>query len=233
VRLNLSRTIRTTRAVPQWLLSHVRLLARLPHILPLEDVAPPVWRLPRGVRTAAVVFSLIGLVCGVRVLDAQIADLGPPATGTSDAAPLIPILLTGPPVAEPEPTVMIVEHPPDGDTHRFLLVTVTGYTSAAAQTDDSPTMTASSRHARPGTVALSRDLLRTFTPGAPFDFGDRVLIPGMGMYVVDDTMSPRWTRMADIWFADLKRAKTWGRRDVYLTLVDAGEPLLVSERWHP
>ena len=94
-------------------------------------------------------------------------------------------------------------------------------------------MTASSRHARPGTVALSRDLLRTFTPGAPFDFGDRVLIPGMGMYVVDDTMSPRWTRMADIWFADLQTARKWGRRDVYLTRVDAGEPLLVSERWHP
>jgi 3D (Asp-Asp-Asp) domain-containing protein len=232
VRLSLSRTMRSSRAVPVWLLSHVRLLAQLPHLLPLEEVAQPVWRMPIGVRAAAVVLSLVGLVCGVRVLDAQIADLGPRPADPVEvaAAPSAPAVPTGSSI---EPTAVILDHPPEGDTHRFLMVTVTGYTSALKQTDASPTVTASSRHARPGTVALSRDLLRTFTPGAPFDFGDRVLIPGMGMYVVDDTMSPRWTRMADIWFEDLSTAKRWGRRDVYLTKVDAGEPLLVSERWHP
>jgi 3D (Asp-Asp-Asp) domain-containing protein len=231
VRLSLSRTIRTTRAVPHWLLANARVLARLPHLIPIEEVAQPVWRMPWGVRTAAVVMSLVGLVGGVHVLDAQIADLGPQVTSTATESVLPAV--AGPPVAPPEPTAMIVEHPPQGDTHRFLLVTVTAYTSSAEQTDTSPSVTASSRHARPGTIALSRDLLRTFTPGAPFDFGDRVLIPGMGMYVVDDTMSPRWTRMADIWFADLRTARDWGRRDVYLTGVNPGEPLLVSEHWHP
>jgi 3D (Asp-Asp-Asp) domain-containing protein len=113
------------------------------------------------------------------------------------------------------------------------LVTVTGYTSCPSQTDDTPNLTATLDPTRPGTLALSQDLLRTFTPGAPYDFGDRVLIPGMGIYVVEDTMHPRWERSADIWFHDNETARRWGRREAFLTKVDADDPMLVAERWHP
>lgn len=120
-----------------------------------------------------------------------------------------------------------------GSAHEFIRVTVTGYTSDPAQTDDTPFLTATCDPTRPGTLALSRDLLRTFTEGAPYDFGDRVLLPGMGIYVVEDTMHPRWRRRADIWFHDNETARQWGRREIYITRVDAEDPHLVAERWHP
>ncbi len=250
MRLCLSRSMRTSCAIPQWLTAQVRRLAGIPSLLPLEEMAEmaqPVWRLPKGVRAAAVILSLAGLVGGVRVLDAQIAGIADSATpvsveqGTDAAAtsgttvsPEGQSAADAAPVAEEAPpTALIVERlPQQGDTHRFMMVEVTGYTSDRRDTDANPEVTASSHKTRPGTIALSRDLLRTFTPGAPFDFGDRVLIPGMGIYVIEDTMHPRWTHKADIWFGDLATARRWGHRDVYLTQVDAGEPLLVAQGWH-
>lgn len=226
---SLCKTIRTTRAVPEWVLSRIKTLAELSHLLPIEEVAQPVWKLPAGVRTAAVVFALIALVTGVRVLDAQISAIGPamPALRTVESqTPFAPDL------GGATPTALLVDSPPAGDTHRFLLVKVSAYTSSHAETDESPDVTARGRLARPGTLALSRDLLRTFTPGAPFDFGDRVLIPGMGIYVVEDTMNPRWTRKADIWFSNRATALRWGVRDVYLTQVDAGDAIIVANDWH-
>jgi 3D (Asp-Asp-Asp) domain-containing protein len=203
----------------------------------MAGIPQPVWRLPRGVRAAAIVLSLAGLIGGVRVLDAQIAGIGDsaPNKGVEDAS--VAVSNTQPIVQEtvapdPAPTAMIVEKLPKGDTHRFLIVTVTGYTSAKASASGDSPMTAVSRQPRPGTIALSRDLLRNFTAGAPFSFGDRVVVPGMGVYVVEDTMHPRWTHKADIWFSDQATARSWGNRDVYITRINPGEPLLVAETWH-
>ncbi len=229
MRFNLSRTVRTGRAVPSRVLGQIQALAELSHCIPLEEVAPPVWKLPRGVRIAAVSLALVALVTGVRVLDAEISTLEPVVAAVQDAR------IPAPPLARPEkpaPTAIMVEVPPDGDTHRFLQVTVSAYTSAVDETDQSPHYTAQGKPTRPGTLALSRDLLRTFTPDAPFDFGDRVLIPGMGIYLVEDTMHPRWTRKADIWFSDRTTALRWGVRNVYLTEVEAGGPFLVAREWH-
>ena len=103
-----------------------------------------------------------------------------------------------------------------GTPLEFHRVVVTGYSSEAEETDDSPFMTASMTTVRDGCIALSRDMLRTFTPGAPFDFGDYALIPGVGIFLVQDTMSPRWHGRADIWFADRGTAVSWGRRRVWL-----------------
>jgi 3D (Asp-Asp-Asp) domain-containing protein len=211
------------------------MLAEVHHFIPLEEMTQPVWRLPAGVRTAAIILSLAGLVGGVRVLDAQIANkdvIPPPA----EAGVSVPHVAPGenPPAAplptaqeDPSapPTAVIVDKVPVGDTHTFISVTVTGYSIDSATT-------ASSRPVRPGTVALSRDLLRNFTPGAPYAFGDRILIPGMGMYIVEDAMNPRWTRKADIWFGDDETARRWGVRNVYITEVSAGEPLLVTPSWN-
>lgn len=101
--------------------------------------------------------------------------------------------------------------------HRFQLIQVTAYTSELGETDDTPDVTATNTTPTPGTLALSRDLLRTFTPGAPFAFGDKVLIPGVGVFEVKDTMHPRWKRKADIWMQSVQDARAWGRRTVFVT----------------
>ena len=87
-----------------------------------------------------------------------------------------------------------------GEGQRFQSIEVTAYTSCRSETDSTPDLTASNTTPKPGTIALSRDLLRTFTPGAPFDFGDKLLIPGVGVFEAHDTMHPRWKGKADIWF---------------------------------
>lgn len=115
---------------------------------------------------------------------------------------------------------------PDSEFHRFIRVHATGYTSCVTETDSTPHLTASNTLTAPGTIALSRDLLRTFTPGAPFDFGDKVLIPGVGVFEVWDTMNARWQTRADIWFESKESARRWGRREVFLTRVDEDAPTL-------
>jgi 3D (Asp-Asp-Asp) domain-containing protein len=101
----------------------------------------------------------------------------------------------------------------------FVQAVVTGYSSTPDQTDDTPWLTAWSTQTRPGVIALSRDLLRTFTEGAPFDFGDRILVAGVGVFLVEDTMADRWTNRADIWFRTRTQAQQWGRRETLLALV--------------
>lgn len=115
-----------------------------------------------------------------------------------------------------------------GQGQRFRLIEVTAYTSSTSETDSTPHLTASSVPPRPGTIALSRDLLRTFTPGAPFDFGDKVLIPGVGIFEAHDTMHSRWKAKADIWFASKARARAWGRRTVFVTEVSDNIPTMPS-----
>lgn len=95
-------------------------------------------------------------------------------------------------------------------------VTVTGYSSTFDQTDSTPFLTASNRRVRPGIVALSRDLLREYTPGAPFSYGDKVEIRGVGVFTVEDTMNPRYEKRADIWFANRTQARQWGRQELCL-----------------
>ena len=183
------------------------------------------WRLSEPVPRIVIAVGLVALVAGLQILDRRVAQIDLFPTTTEELRP------------SDGSTERTADHLYVGlienDRHRFVPVTVTGYTSCPSQTDDTPNITATLQPTRPGTLALSRDLLRTFTDGAPFDFGDRVLIPGMGIYVVEDTMHPRWQRRADIWFHDTETARRWGRRQIYLTRVDADEPHLVADNWHP
>lgn len=106
-----------------------------------------------------------------------------------------------------------IELPTDeGSALVFHNLIVTGYTSCPRETDSTPYITASMTRVRPGCLALSRDLLRTFTEGAPFDFGDWVVLPGVGIFIVEDTMNARWRQRADIWFQHKRQARHWGRR---------------------
>ncbi|HEX5131200.1 MAG TPA: hypothetical protein VFX92_01805 [Candidatus Krumholzibacteria bacterium] len=98
-----------------------------------------------------------------------------------------------------------------------IKVVVTGYTSREQETDDTPFITAANTRTRPGVVALSRDLLRQYTPGAPFSFGDVIHISGLGDFVVEDSMASRWERRADIWFEDLDAARNFGRKTLVAT----------------
>ncbi len=106
-----------------------------------------------------------------------------------------------------------------GDPLAFMHVVVTGYTSCPRETDSTPFITASMTRVRPGCLALSRDLLRTFTRGAPFDFGDWVVLPGVGVFIVEDTMNARWRGRADIWFHERHDALHWGRRQASIALL--------------
>lgn len=96
-------------------------------------------------------------------------------------------------------------------------VEVSGYTSRICETDSTPFITAANTLTRPGVVALSRDLLKRYTPGAPFDFGDVVHLAGIGDFLVEDAMAGRWQKRVDIWFSDLAEARTFGRHRLVMT----------------
>ena len=95
-------------------------------------------------------------------------------------------------------------------------ITCTAYSSSIAECDSTPWETATLKRPRRGYLALSRDLIATFTPGAPFDFGDRVEIIGLGVFQVEDTMNARWRRRADLWVPSASEAITFGRRTALL-----------------
>lgn len=113
----------------------------------------------------------------------------------------------------PPSTVRLVL--PDTVEAESWCVTVTGYSSEPRQTDSTPFITASNTQVRPGVIALSRDLLRRYTPGAPFAFGDSVLVAGK-TYVVEDSMNRRWTLRADVWFPSRTEAMRFGRQELEL-----------------
>lgn len=124
----------------------------------------------------------------------------------------VPIDLSALRIHQPSP-----ETPRRAPRHLFRIpVTITGYSSSIGQTDSSPYVTASNTRVRTGIVALSRDLLREFTPGAPFGFGDLVEIEGAGVYQVEDTMALRHHKRADIWFSSAAAAARWGKRHLVL-----------------
>jgi 3D (Asp-Asp-Asp) domain-containing protein len=95
-------------------------------------------------------------------------------------------------------------------------VTLTAYSSTIAQCDSTPWETATLKRPRRGYVALSRDLIATYTPGAPFRYGDQVEIVGLGIFQVEDTMNPRWQRRADVWMPSTEEAIQFGRQTVLL-----------------
>jgi 3D (Asp-Asp-Asp) domain-containing protein len=105
----------------------------------------------------------------------------------------------------------------DDDGNVFLKLVATGYSSSIFETDDTPFITAANTHTRPGIVAMSRDLLRAYTPNAPFHFGDRIHIAGLGEFIVEDSMNRRWRKRMDIWFPSRKEAFDFGKRNLYIS----------------
>lgn len=159
----------------------------------------------QGTREAYRVMS-IGSAAEASYLQSQIDDLLLEQTRLSDI-----LLASG--------------HPIYAGKSLRIKVVATGYSSSVIETDDTPFITAANTRTRHGVIALSRDLLRAYTPGAPFTFGDRVRIRGVGDFVVEDSMGPRWVRRADVWFPSRTEAFTFGIREVYLTKIE-DQPLV-------
>jgi len=97
-----------------------------------------------------------------------------------------------------------------------LEVEMTAYTSAIAQTDATPNVTASGAEAGPGTAAASHDLLERLP------YGTQVVVvsvsgEGCGGRVpetpltVADTMNPRIENHLDVWLETTEQALNWGR----------------------
>ncbi len=68
-------------------------------------------------------------------------------------------------------------------------------------------------------MALSRDLLRRYNPDAPFTWGDRIHLEGVGEFVVEDSMNARFKNRVDIWFPDRQSAARWGIQQLTLSPV--------------
>ncbi|PHS70341.1 MAG: hypothetical protein COB23_04290 [Methylophaga sp.] len=94
-------------------------------------------------------------------------------------------------------------------------VTATAYTSSTNETDSTPYLAAWGNTLKPGikAIAVSRDLIELGVTN-----GVEVSIEGLpGTYKVLDKMNKRWTKKIDIYMGDdIKKAKEWGNKTVYI-----------------
>jgi 3D (Asp-Asp-Asp) domain-containing protein len=99
------------------------------------------------------------------------------------------------------------------------VVKATAYSSEVAQTDSTPFVTATGTRVRPGVIALSRDLLRTFPYGSRVTLQDSAGVLNGRVFIVEDTMNARLRNTIDIWMGSRSQALQWGSRTVRITAV--------------
>ncbi|MBW1991361.1 MAG: 3D domain-containing protein [Deltaproteobacteria bacterium] len=94
------------------------------------------------------------------------------------------------------------------------IVTVTAYSYSGGQYPQH--ITASGRRVKEGMVAVSRDLERRLK----LNFGDRVLLHGLGVFEVQDRMAPSQRRKVDVFMKSSAKARRFGvkRRIVMVKL---------------
>ena len=91
------------------------------------------------------------------------------------------------------------------------IVSVTAYSYFGGQAPHN--ITASGKRVKEGMVALSRDVERNLN----LNFGDRVLLHGLGVFEFQDRMAPRMTLKADVFMHSNHKARRFGvRRHVVL-----------------
>lgn len=122
--------------------------------------------------------------------------------------------------AQSTPSTTVALTPVRGKT---AIARSTAYNSVPGQTDATPFITATGTRTRPGVIALSRDLLRTFP------YGTRVIIEDLSgkysnilknrVFIVEDTMAARKTNSVDIWMPTRSEALNWGARQIRITAV--------------
>ena len=96
----------------------------------------------------------------------------------------------------------------------ILPITLTAYSPSKAQTQGNPFETASTQIVSTVDleeqlyVAVSRDLLLKFTPGAPLKYGDKIYLE----FTVIDTMHSRWTNRIDLFTRNQQIARYIGNQ---------------------
>lgn len=93
-------------------------------------------------------------------------------------------------------------------------VIASAYSPRKRETDGDPHINAAMKKARPGTIAVSRDL---FWDG--WTFGKKVYIEGMGVYVISDLMHKRKRKQIDIFMGSTKEAYKFGRKELKIALL--------------
>lgn len=88
---------------------------------------------------------------------------------------------------------------------QVMSASVSAFTSAVEETDDTPNVTASGTYVHPGTAACP----------TRYPFGTRILVAGK-TYVCEDRMALRFRagNYFDLWMASRTSALQWGRRSV-------------------
>ena len=118
---------------------------------------------------------------------------------------LIGMLLTGRVFDKQESS--IINNIPD---YKVTEVIFTAYTSHIWQTDDTPDITASGSRVSFQTLALSRDLIKTYNENGIVDYGDTVIVVLIKPMIVEDTMNKRFRNRGDIWTANFEEAVKFG-----------------------
>jgi 3D (Asp-Asp-Asp) domain-containing protein len=94
------------------------------------------------------------------------------------------------------------------------VVTVTAYHPGVYAKGSPKGMTASGQRVAEGMLAVSRDVERNLN----LDFGDRVLLHGLGVFEFQDRMHSRCKKKADVFMTCKKKALRFGVRR-YVVLV--------------
>ncbi|MFB9994143.1 hypothetical protein ACFFLM_19480 [Deinococcus oregonensis] len=153
---------------------------------------------------------------------AAIAQATRAVSAPARAATPAPARAATPAPARTVPTTAPVAQAPVR-TGRTAVVRATAYNSLPGQTDSSPFITATGTRVRPGVVALSRDLLRSFPYGSKIMLEDlsgnyNNLLKGR-IFIVEDTMAARKTNSLDIWMGTRSEAIRFGARTLRITAV--------------
>jgi 3D (Asp-Asp-Asp) domain-containing protein len=87
---------------------------------------------------------------------------------------------------------------------KMSIVSVTAYSYSGGSYPHS--VTASGKRVKEGMVAVSRDVERNLH----LNFGDRVLLHGLGVFEFQDRMASRWRLKADIFMHSNRKASRFG-----------------------
>jgi len=104
----------------------------------------------------------------------------------------------------PQPTMSVT----------MSVVTVTAYHPGVTAPGSPKGVTASGQRVAEGMLAVSRDVERNLN----LNFGDRVLLHGMGVFEFQDRMASRCRHKVDVFMKSYKKARRFGVRR-YVVLV--------------
>lgn len=106
------------------------------------------------------------------------------------------------------------KHTPNLKIQEVCKAEVTAYSAQKKQTDGDPHITASTKHIKPGYIAVSRDLFKR-----GWTFGKKVYVEGEGVFEIQDLMHSRFKKRLDIYFVKNQDAKEFGVQQLHVALL--------------